>query len=306
MTGAVPWPGMQGPWGAWARPGTRGWPVWSRSCLGGGQRRVWTAARWRPDLSPLPGRCPPPGWQGMPGWTRKADLSRRSGVPGRPPLGGSRSVATLQATARAARASPTAMQVHRCIYCPVAASPAFFRPVRRCGRVIFGARQHSPAGIAPLSLRRATAPLDRDQSARRPTSRRRFPMRTSSHRPAIGSGMRAGSVTRSPFTVTPPAAIIRRASLFDGNRPASASRAETPPASDGAVNVNPPDDSNSDWSVSRSRIVSDENLASESAIARNVAASPCVRTVMSRASARCLFPACSARLLAGIWAFYHR
>ncbi len=38
-----------------------------------------------------------------------------------------------------------------------------------------------------------------------------MPIRTSSHSPAIGSGTNAGSVTRWPLIVTPPAVIVRRA-----------------------------------------------------------------------------------------------
>ena len=59
---------------------------------------------------------------------------------------------------------------------------------------------------APPPRRRAP-PAPRPQPVLRPISRRRLPMRTSSHSPAIGSGTRAGSVTRVPLTVTPPAAI---------------------------------------------------------------------------------------------------
>ena len=99
-------------------------------------------------------------------------------------------------------------------------------------------RRHAPA--SPRRL------LDTLSSARRPISRRRLPIRTSSHSPAIGSGTKAGSATRSPLIVTPPPAIIRRASPREANTPASA-RSDRRPAGDGArANVNPPADSNSD------------------------------------------------------------
>ena len=60
-------------------------------------------------------------------------------------------------------------------------------------------------------------------------------MRTSSHSPAIGSGTNDGSATRCPLIVTPPAAIVRRASPFEANSPASARTAAVPNASVEAI-----------------------------------------------------------------------
>ena len=65
---------------------------------------------------------------------------------------------------------------------------------------------------------------------RRPISRRRLPMRTSSHSPPTSSGTSAPSATRVPFTVTPPPAIKRRASPRDATTPASARSTAMPPA----------------------------------------------------------------------------
>ena len=124
--------------------------------------------------------------------------------------------------------------------------------------------------------------------APRPISRRRLPMRTSSHSPAIGSGTKAGSVTRSPLTVTPPPAISRRASPARRPAPASASSGRTRRRAPPASKVNPPVDSKSEREhrrvVDRPR---PRTAPRESATARAAAASPWVRAVMSRASARC-------------------
>src|SRR4051794_15360966 len=111
-------------------------------------------------------------------------------------------------------------------------------------------------------------------------------MRTSSHSPAIGSGGKSVSPTRTPLIVTPPPAIIRRASPRDAKTPASASRTAAPDATQEGSNSNPPAESYSDAKTAGSVMASGENSASESAIARAVAASPWGRAVMSTALPR--------------------
>ena len=74
--------------------------------------------------------------------------------------------------------------------------------------VLLAERGLAPAAVIETLRARHQKEPDRSSApfslTLRPTSRRRFPIRMSSHSPAIGSGTNAGSVTRAPFTVTPP------------------------------------------------------------------------------------------------------
>ena len=127
--------------------------------------------------------------------------------------------------------------------------------------------QMSPGTMAILEVSPYPAPR------RRPISRRRLPIRTSSHSPAIGSGTNAGSVTRVPLIVTPPAGDQPPRLALRGDQPASASTTAVPAASPAGSNVNPPADSYSERRTAGSSIAPPENFASESATARAAASS---------------------------------
>ena len=110
-----------------------------------------------------------------------------------------------------------------------------------------------PSSTRSAPPRAASGAGRRAQPARRPISRRRLPIRTSSHSPAMGSGTNAGSDTRVPVDRHAPAGD--RPSRLAPRREDARLRQERRGAiaSVAGSNVNPPVDSNSDRSTARDR-----------------------------------------------------